>query len=113
MGKHLMQLDALWAEMRDMQDNEKRDELSKQIFTVSHEIKDIGSMCGYELIAYFAESLRDYISLAEPSLKAQRVIVQAHIDAMNVTHKRGIKSDGGPIADELKGMVRVAIEKYS
>ena len=111
-GKHLQQLDKFWGEMKDMPESDRRDELSQQIFTVAHEIKDISSMCGYELIAFFAESLRDYIDLAEPSLKAQRIIVQAHIDAMSTTHKQGLKSDGGPIADELKNMVKIAVEKY-
>src|SRR4051812_33565175 len=61
LAQNLDKLTAVWAKMKAMPDSPARSELAKDIFTLSHEIKDIGSMCGYDLIAYFAESLRDYI----------------------------------------------------
>ena len=110
---YLISLIELWETMRDMKDSEERREIGTQIFTLAHEIKDIGSMCGYDLVAYFAESLRDYIAKTELSLEAQRVIIQAHVDAMQVVNKMGIKKEAGPEAEELKKMVKIAIEKYS
>ena len=110
---NLDKLNQCWIEMRDMPDCEERTALSKEIFTFAHEIKDIASLCGYSLCAYFAESLRDYIEKTDPNFKSQRIIVQAHIDAMIVVHKQDLKEDGGPAADELKDMVKVAIQKYS
>ncbi len=112
-GANLEELNKRWVKMRDMPVSEERTELGKEIFTFSHEIKDIASLCGYSLCAYFAESLRDYIEKTEPNLKNQRIIIQAHIDAMTVVHKQDLKEDGGPAAEELKKMVKVAIEKYS
>lgn len=109
---HLETLNGVWAKMRDMQEGAERESLTEQVFTISHEIKDVASMCGFTLIAYFAESLRDYIDRTELNLKAQRVIVQAHIDAMNTTHKQGLKDEGGPLADELKALVKIAVDKY-
>ncbi|MDH5722379.1 MAG: hypothetical protein OEY94_03540 [Alphaproteobacteria bacterium] len=112
-GANLEELDKRWVKMREMPVSDERKELAREIFTFSHEIKDIASLCGYELCAHFAESLRDYIEKTELNLKNQRIIIQAHIDAMTVVHKQGLKEDGGPAAEELKKMVKVAIDKYS
>lgn len=112
LGKNLDALTSLWAKMKDMPESPERKEISDQFFLVAHEIKDVGSICGYELIAYFAESLRDYIGKTELSMNAQLVIIQAHLDAMVVVHKTGVKKDAGQQAEELKRMVRKAIEKY-
>jgi hypothetical protein len=111
-GKILDQLTLCWKEMQDFPAGGKREDKAHEIFTLSHEIKDIGSLCGYSLAAYFAESLRDYIAETNLNLKNQRIITQAHIDALTVVHKNNLKADGGPAAEELKKMVKVAIDKY-
>jgi chemotaxis protein histidine kinase CheA len=108
--KHLVTLSSLWEKMRANPDD--RASISLQIFTTSHEIKDIGSMCGFDLIAHFAGSLRDYIERTDLNLQAQIVIIQAHIDAMKIVHHRGFKKEAGPEAEELKLMVQKAIDKY-
>jgi len=110
--EHLEKLSVLWAQMKGMEDSPARTEISQKIFTLSHEIKDMGSMCGYDLIAYFAESLRDYIGRTDLNMKAQVVIIQAHVDAMTIVNRSGVKSDAGPEAEELKKMVKIAIDKY-
>lgn len=106
-------LSKLWDKMREMKDSPERQSISKQIFMLSHEIKDIGLMCGYDLVAYFAESLRDYIGRTELNISAEKVIIQAHLDAMNAVNRLGLKDKEDPKAEELKKMVKIAIEKYS
>ena len=108
--KHLVALTSLWEQMRANPTNSE--DISVQVFQTAHEIKDIGSMCGFTLIAHFAESLRDYIESTDLNLQAQIVIVQAHLDAMQVVHRRGFRSNAGPEAEELKLMVQKAIDKY-
>ena len=112
-GKLLSELTAHWQEMRGMKESEERHKMSQMVFTLSHEIKDIGAMCGFTLVAHFAESLRDYIGRTELNLKAQEVIVQAHLDAMTLVSSRNIRDDAGPEAEELERMVKIAIDKYS
>lgn len=102
-----------WAAMRDMLDGPERDTLAGKIFTSAHEIKDVGSMCGFELLAHFAESLRDYIIKTDLSHKAHSVIVQAHIDAMSMALRDDIRDSGNIQAEELKLLVHKAIYKYS
>ena len=111
-SKNLEELTALWNSMKTMPESLERELSAQKIFTLAHEIKDIGSLCGYALIAYFGESLRDYIEQTALSLKNQHIIIQAHVDAMNTAHKNGMRENGGPAAEELKRIVKIAIEKY-
>ncbi len=112
-GGYLSELTKLWEEMRDMSQSRERENISGVIFTLAHEIKDIGSMCGYDLTAHFAESLRDYIQQTELNLDAQRIIIQAHLDAIQIAYKEGLKEEEGALAEELKKVVKIAIDKYS
>lgn len=111
-GERLAQIIQKWGAMKDMPQSPERETIAQEIFTLAHDIKDISSMCGYSLCAYFAESLRDYIAEVSLNLSGQRVIIQAHIDAMNIVHKNNLKEDGGRAAEELKRMVKIAIDKY-
>ena len=106
------QLNAEWDKMRQLDPSVEREIAAQKIFTIAHEIKDIGAMCGYELAAHFGESLRDYIALTELNIKAQVVIIQAHMDALHIVIRQNIKTDAGPKAEELKRMVKMAIDKY-
>lgn len=102
-----------WDKMKLMEDSPERKAIAAEIFTLAHEIKDVGAMCGYDLIAYFGESLRDFIGRTDLNLKAQVVIIQAHMDAMVAVNRLGAKKDAGPEAEELKRMVKMAIDKYA
>lgn len=113
MNALLAQLAAEWDRMRQLDPSLERDAAAQKIFTTAHEIKDIGEMCGYELAAHFAESLRDFIAMTELSIKAQIIIIQAHIDALQIVIRQDIKTDAGPKAEELKRMVKMAVDKYS
>lgn len=108
----LEELTNVWIKMRDLPDNDERAVLSERAFTLAHEIKDLAALSGEELTTYFAESLRDYIGETELNLEAQRVIIQAHVDAMSVVNKQGIQDAESNMAEELKQMVKIAIEKY-
>lgn len=111
-GGYLSELSKLWNEMKDIPQSQERQNISEVMFTLAHEIKDLGSMCGYDLTAHFAESLRDYIQQTELNLDAQRVIIQAHLDAMQLAFKEGEEEADSPKAEELKKLVKVAIDKY-
>lgn len=111
-GGLLKDVTGVWTKMQTAKDHAESQELSQQMFTLAHEIKDVSAMCQFTLLSYFAESLRDYIGQTELNLQAQIVITQAHIDAMQIVHKKGVKTDAGPEAEELKKMVKKAIDKY-
>lgn len=112
LGNHLKEVSTIWDKMKTMHGTAERADMSRQVFTLAHEIKDVASLCKYELLAHFAESLRDYIGLTDLNIDAQVVIIQAHLDAMNIAHKSEFKEQFSPEAEELKRMVRKAIDKY-
>ena len=113
--KCLNLLEEKWKQMRDLPQSEERTAKAEEVFILAHEAKDISAQCGYELMAYFAENLRDYVTHTDFSMEAQRVITQACVDAMKVVHKQGFKvdEDAGPVSDELKKVLKRAIDKFS
>ncbi|HRC27434.1 MAG TPA: hypothetical protein PKX87_08400 [Alphaproteobacteria bacterium] len=108
----LEKLVAGWGEMKGLPDGEARKAMAERLFLLAHEIKDVGGMCGYALLAYFAESLRDYVMETTLAIDAHRVIVQAHVDALQAVFKADLKDPSFPEAEALKVAVRQAIEKY-
>ncbi len=111
--RQINKLTKLWDCIQKMPDSDERKEKTQEILTIAHEIKDIGALCDYNLVAYFAESLRDYIGEITMNLKNQRIIIQAHIDALSTVLKTGVSDETDPIAKELKSKVKIAIEQYS
>ncbi len=101
-----------WDAMKDLDLGEERTRISQDVFINAHEVHDLSGLCGHDLCAHFAEQLRDYIGKSDLSLKAQRVISQALVDAIQVTHTQDIKEIDDPRAAELKAMVQKAIDQY-
>ncbi len=111
-GEQLASLVRAWASMATLDQGEARTQKAQEVFTFAHDIKDIAALCGYGLAAHFAESLRDYVTEHSFADKNQRIIIQAHIDALVVIQKNNLKDDAGPVAEELKETVKLAISKY-
>ena len=104
-----------WITLRDMPagaPEDKAREARSAVFFLAHEIKDMAALCGYDLIAEFAESLRDYIDRATLDMDARRVIVQAHVDTLAAALRAGVVGGGDAMAQQLKAAIRAAIEKY-
>lgn len=112
--KTLHRLLATWAELQKMtsQDSGYKEKLD-EIHRYTNHIKDIASTFSYNLMDYFAQSLRDFSDFIDVGLAAHVKIVQAHIDVMMVAFQKNIKDDGGVQAQELKKIVAQAITKYS
>lgn len=103
-----------WEEVKALPEGGDRTGHAEKLSNTANQIKDLGTTFGYNLMGYFGESLRDYILETDLSRKEHFIIVQAHIDVMMVAFRENLKDDdGGAMAEELKKMVHVAIEKYS
>ena len=101
-----------WDKMKDLDFGEERSKIAQNVFINAHEVHDLAGLCGHDLGAHFAEQLRDYICQSDLSLKAQRVISQALVDALQTVNAQEIKAIDDPRAAELKAMVQKAIDKY-
>ena len=102
-----------WYELKRTEDQSKRDKLIERISNTSNQIKDLAGTFGYTLMEYFGDSLTGYILETALNRKEHFIIVQTHIDVMDVAFREGLKDDdGGAVGEELKTTVRKAIEKY-
>jgi len=103
-----------WDQMKALSEDDDKSKLKEKISNTANQIKDLAGTFGYDLMEYFGESLRDYILSTDFSRKEHFVIVQAHIDVIWVAYRENLKhDDGGPVANELKETIRVAIDKYA
>lgn len=107
-------LNTEWETVKTMPDTADKAALAEKISNTANQIKDLAETFGYSLMAHFGTSLRDYILKTDLSCKEHFIIGQAHINVMWVAFRKNLKDDdGGAVAEELKEMVRTAIEKYS
>lgn len=110
--KSLHDLDRIWEETKTIS-FDARGENARKISNIANQIKDLAGTFGFDLMAYFGESLRDYILDIDLSQKEQITIVQAHVDVMQVAYSQNLKTQEHPLAEELKKTVATAIAKYS
>lgn len=110
--KSLDELNLVWGEVQALPAAQRRDAAQKMSNT-ANQIKDLAGTFGFDLMEYFGESLRDYILNIDLSLPEQIIIVQAHIDVMQVAYSQNLKNQEHPLGEELKKTVAAAIAKYS
>lgn len=110
--KSLEDLNAVWSETKAMA-FDKRGANARAISNIANQIKDLAGTFGFDLMEYFGESLRDYILNIDLSQKEQVIIVQAHVDVMQVAYSQNLKHQEHPLGEELKKTVAAAIAKYS
>lgn len=109
----LESLDACWKSFSDISEDSAIEENLVQINKYSNHIMDLASVYGYELMAHFGKSLRDFSSKINPLDPVHQTIVQAHINVMWVAYNENIKEQDGKKAEELKLVLKQAIQKYS
>lgn len=105
-------LEKIWAETKAMEPDQ-RSENARAISNFANQIKDLAGTFGFDLMEYFGESLRDYVLNVDLSHKEQIIIVQAHVDVMQVAYSQNLKHQEHPLGEELKKTVAAAITKYS
>lgn len=110
--RSLEELNAIWAETKVIS-FDARGENAAKMSNIANQIKDLAGTFGFDLMEYFGESLRDYILNIDLSQKEQIIIVQAHIDVMQVAYSQNLKHQEHPLGEELKQTVATAIAKYS
>lgn len=107
----LESLNALWGETKAMSEDSRHDN-ARTLSNMANQIKDLAGVFGFDLMEYFGASLRDYILDIDLSRKEEIIIVQAHIDVMQLAYSQNLKSQDHPLGEELKRTVAAAIEKY-
>ena len=109
----LRNLQASWDECVGAEKSDVRAGALERVYNYSNNVKDLASMYGYDLMGYFALSLRDFCEKIDAHKEEHQIIVRAHINAMFVTLHEKLRSDEGEKAKELMNSVALAIQKYS
>ncbi|MCB9996240.1 MAG: hypothetical protein H6869_07360 [Rhodospirillales bacterium] len=109
----LVRLDSTWDDIQGEQDEKKRKIMIRELLNYANNIKDIALTYKYELMGYFGDSLCRFCEKIDPTREAHRAIIQAHLDVIGVTFQTHIKDNIGQQAEELKGLLRKAIEQHS
>ena len=106
------QISSIWKGISDMGEDEQKQAL-ETIYHLANNIKDITETYDHNLMHHFSLSLRDFCEIVDLGKSEHSIIVQAHLDVMLVTYEEKLKSDETAQAEELKNVVKLAIEKYS
>ncbi len=73
----------------------------RELFTVAHDLKGLGTTYGYPLVTALASSLCD-ITLSQPIReKAPKDLVTAHVQAIRAAVNSNIKSTDHPVGGQL------------
>jgi hypothetical protein len=81
------------------------------IHGIAHDIKGQGGTFGFILVTWIAASLCRYLESRAEDGRADPAILGAHIDALRVVVRNGIRGDGGAIGTELVRELAEAIER--
>jgi hypothetical protein len=110
--KSLERLNSLWDKTKAAP-KEKRKETAEKLANTTNHIKDLAAQFNYDLMDYFGTSLRDYILAVDLTKNEHVIIVQAHIDVMNIAYNENLRADETPLAAELQTVLAEAIAKHS
>jgi len=108
----LASLATLWQQARAEHGSSGAKECLDNIHRTANFIKDIASTYHYDLMAYFAESLRDFIDTIDLNNAAHDTIIDAHFKTMKIAGQHGLRDENSPQAQELKKIVALAITKH-
>ena len=106
-------IDAVWNDLKDEKNYSNFEKGVETLYNHAHNAKDIAETYKYDLMSFFANSLRDFCKKIDVKNKAHHTIVKAHMDVMAVAYKSNLKDQTTPAAEELKRVLAVAIQKYS
>lgn len=113
LGRILDDLIVAWKKLKDDHDEGTFEKGLEELYHGANHAKDLASTYDYGLIQYFALSLREFAEGLTGKKKEHLIIIQAHIDVMNIVYQNDIKGEGSEKAQELKRIVETAIKKYS
>ena len=108
----LKMLNKRWDEIKRLSPDERKLNAEK-LSNLANNVKDLATQFGFDIMAYFGTSLRDYILKSDLTRDEHLIIVQAHVDVMDIAYREGLKDQESAKAEELKMVIAKAIEKFS
>lgn len=107
------QISQIWKSIKDMPNEEEQKQALETVYHLANNVKDITETYNHNLMHHFSLSLRDFCEIVDLKKSEHNIIVEAHLNVMLITYEEKLKNDETAQAEELKNVVRQAIEKYS
>lgn len=108
----LMKIESAWDDLLEAKDEKTIKTVKSTFYNYVNNLKDIAVTFSYDLMGYFALSLRNFSESVNLENEAHHIIVKAHVDVMWVAYKQGLKEGDSKAAEELKKVLKDAIVKY-
>lgn len=109
------EIDKLEAAQETVRKNGYTPENAEALYFRCHDLKGLGTTYGYPLITRMAGSICKMLDDVEIRMKAPRLLVDAHLDAIRAVVRDKIKEDTHPVgkilAETLESRVRDHLDK--
>ncbi|MEM6901945.1 MAG: hypothetical protein AAF556_01735 [Pseudomonadota bacterium] len=88
------------------------DELINQIAMTAREVKGEAATFNFPLLSHFGDGLFKFTDGMSEMSPQRLAVVQAHVDAMSAVLTHNMRGEGGPVGQQLKKGLDIAIEKF-
>lgn len=102
---------SLWSQMKELPT--KNNHLLTMFIIYINRLDDLSSIFSAEVIQDFVASLKKFLQKVDIENKSHRVIIQAHLDVINLAHHHKIEASQSEDAANLKRMLDLAIQQNS
>ncbi len=108
----IQNLEQTWSQILESESEADTEILQRIFINYAHNVKDVARTFQYDLMADFGESLYNFCTKMTIRTDAQKAIIEAHLKVIRMTFKTHIKESIGEQAEELKSLLKIAIEKH-
>lgn len=104
---------SIWSNLKESREKRKQTHVLMTLHTYTNRILDLSLFCSFTLMTHFTQSLKIFLEHVDLDNPAHIVIIQAHVDVMDLAHQNKILTFNAPQAQHLKHTLQRAIEQNS
>ncbi|MBV6631695.1 MAG: hypothetical protein KI792_01535 [Alphaproteobacteria bacterium] len=86
--------------------------LIQEIAMTAREVKGEAATFNFPLLSHFGDGLFKFTDGMSDLSTKRLAVVQAHVDAMSAVLSHNMRGEGGPVGQQLKKGLDIAIEKF-
>lgn len=105
-------LHIIWGKIISDTDN-NQEHLISMFLKYINRTYEVAELFSNDLMLYFIKSIRKFMRTASLENEKHILIIQAHLDVINLARKQKINNRNDPKAVDLINLLKLAIEKYS
>jgi len=105
----IINLFSLWDKLKN--NNKNRNHCSTLFYIYLNRLDDLSLLFSMAIIRKFTQSLKEFLEDYDLDKNAHRIIIQAHLDVINLSHESKIQDINSRDAKELQTILGVAMKK--